>query len=340
MLSIALAGFVLAIIATVEARLHWLVYKQIESHLGITSQVNAYQQLRGGALRAPTTFPESTSLGNFLALAGVAILALRSSFATKGKFYLCFAVLAFGLIAPNSRGAFFGIAVGVLAMDFYRKRWGPLAMKLGAVGGLYLIGLIVAPLSPFIAEMVGKGEASRGSTEYRVTLLHRGLEEIHKHPFLGTTLKRALDNLSDITQGQHIVDLVNAYIGYGLTLGYPGMVGLAAVFISLCLAMLKVRKKLSVSPLLTDSAAFVFSVSAFMIGVAAFTTFGGEHGAYYYQVCAIGSSLWALSRTARAPGAKGAVAGAPISPTRALILADRERALARRSDELSSVPAG
>jgi hypothetical protein len=341
MVSIAAAGFVLAIVATVESRMHWLLYKQIESHLGISSPTNPYQQLRGGALRAPASFMESTSLGNFLAIAGVAILALRASFASKAKFYAAFTIIAIGLIAPNSRGAFFGIAMGVLALDLYRRRWAALSAKLGTFCALYLAALIASPFSTYVAEMIGKGEASQGSTQYRVLLLHRGLAEIHKHPFLGTTMKRALDDLSDITQGQHIVDLVNAYISYGLTLGYPGMIGLAAVFVSLCIAMLTSRTRLSKNPLLLNGAGFVFSVSTFMIAVAAFTGFGGEGGAYYYQVCAIGSSLWALRRTA-ASAKQGTpqiiAAGGPHS-IRAMILADRERARARNV-ALSSAPSG
>jgi hypothetical protein len=341
MVAIATSGFVLAVVATAEARMHWLIYKQIESHLALSSQVNLYQQMRGGALRAPATFPESTSLGNFLALATIAILALRSSFATNAKFYMAFGLMLVGLMAPNSRGAFFGVAVGLLAMDLYRRRWGPLSAKLGTLGGLYLVALVAATFSPYVAEMIGKGEASRGSTQYRMILFQRGMEEIRKHPILGTTMKHALDSLSDITQGQHIVDLVNAYISYGLTLGYPGMLGLAAVFVSLCIAMLKIRRKLAAYPVLTNSAAFVFSVSAFMIGVAAFTTFGGEGGAYYYQVCAIGSSLWALRRAATAPLGQGSGTSVAATPTpiRAMILADRERARARNG-ELSSAPTG
>jgi len=341
MLSFATAGFVLAIVATAESRMHWLLYKQIESHLGISSPTNPYQQLRGGALRAPASFMESTSLGNFLAAAGVVILALRASFPSKAKFYVAFAVIAIGLIAPNSRGAFFGIAVGVLALDFYRRRWAALSAKLGTLCALYLAALIASPFSTRVAEMIGKGESSQGSTQYRVLLLHRGLAEIQKHPFLGTTMKRALDDLSDITQGQHIVDLVNAYVSYGLTLGYPGMIGLATVFVSLCIAMLKARRRLSANQMLLNSAGFVFSVSAFMIGVAAFTGFGGEAGAYYYQICAIGSSLWALRRVAASAeqGASQIVAAGDPHDIRAMILADRERARARNV-ALSSAPSG
>ena len=331
-LAIGLGGFVMALVATVEAHTHWLVYKQMESYLHLTSQVNAYQQTRGGMLRAPGSFPESTSLGNFLALAAVAILALRGSFASKNKWYAALGALLIGVLAPNSRGALLGLGIGWLLFDFYRKNWPGLFTKLGLAGAAYLFLLTAAQFSNYSAELVGKGQATKASTEYRVLLLNRGLEEIRQHPF-GTTLKTALNNLEDIRQGQHIIDLVNGYISYGLTSGYAGMVGLLLVFMSLCAAMLFARRNLVVDPMMRDLAAFVFGVSGFLAVISAFTSFGGEGSTVFYMVAAIGSSIWALRRTALAPSAKSAAAaaGPAYGPSiRGQILADREAARDRR----------
>ncbi|WP_324375323.1 O-antigen ligase family protein [Sphingomonas sp.] len=331
MLALALGGFVLAVVATCEAHLHWLLYKQLEANLHATAQTNAFQQVRGGMIRSPVTFPESTSLGNFLALGGVAMLTMRSAFPTKQKWYFACAVMIVGLIAPNSRGAYFGIIIGYLAFDFYVKKWGPLFVKFAVVTALYTVGLVAASHSQFVAEMMGKGNASRGSTDYRVRLFARGMEEIHKHPMLGTTMKKALDNLEDMRQGQHIIDLVNGYISYGLTLGYMGIIGLAGVFVTMCLAMLAARPRFNTNPIGRNAGALVFSVALFMIPVIAFTSFGGETSTYFYIICALGSAVWALRRVPvqQAGGEMApAVAGPPI---RALILADREAARARRN---------
>jgi hypothetical protein len=293
-LAIGLGGFVLGVVAIAESRLHFLIYKQIEANLQVTSQVNAFQQMRGGALRAPASFLESTSLGNFLAVGVMALLALRSSFASSGKWYWAIGILLIGLVAPNSRGAFLGVGLGFLAFYFYRRRWAPLILAAGSALSAYVVALMLAPYFQFVAAMVGKGAATQQSTDYRFQLYTRGMEEIRKHPLVGVPLQRALNNLEDIRQGQHIIDLVNAYISYGLTLGYAGMIGLVLMFISLCTSMLIARRKLSVSADMLDSAAFVFSVSAFMIGVVAFTTFGGENSTYFYEVCALGSAIWAV----------------------------------------------
>ncbi len=330
MLALALGGFVMGIVATLETHLHFLLYKQIEVGLHVTSQINAFQQMRGGMLRAPGSFPESTSLGNFLAIAGVAVIALRGSFATKRKWYIAVGVLLFSLLAPNSRGAFIGVGVGLLAFDFYRKRYGALIAKAGVAMGTYMAMLMAAQFSPYIAEMIGKG-ATESSTEYRRALLRRGWEEIQKHPALGTTMKTALDNLSDMRSGEGIIDIVNGYISYGLTLGYPGMVGLLLVFVSLLGSMLLVRRKLAANDVLSNAAAFVFSIATLMVLLAFFTTVGGEKSSYFYWVAALGSALYALRRSALADaGSSGTAALLPVSSgVRGMIEADRAAAGSR-----------
>lgn len=330
-LAIGLAGFVMAVVATVEAHGHWLMYKQAESQLHLSTQTNAFQQTRGGILRAPASFTESTSLGNFLALAAMGLIALRGSFPTRNKWLIAVGIVLFGLLAPNSRGAFIGIALGLVAYDFYTRRWNALFIKLGAALFVYTIGLALAPYSVFVATLVGKGSETQGSSDYRRILLHRGLQEIGKHPILGSTMQNALARLEDIRQGQHIIDLVNGYITYGLTLGYPGMLGLLGTFVSLCGAMLVARRRLTVNPMIRSIAAFVFSVSAFMSFVSAVTSFGGEGSVYFYIVCALGSSVFALAGAPQLvpSAAEGGQPPMPITGIRALILADRAAATSR-----------
>ena len=334
-LAFALGGFVLAIVATVEARTHWLLYKQMESYLHIVyGNTSAFTQMRGGMLRAPASFSESTSLGAFLAAATLAVWALRQSFASRGKWYIACGVLLVGLIAPNSRNALVGVAIGLLLFDFYRRKWGALFSKVALAGGCYLMLLTAAQFSPYAANLIGRGGDTQSSNDYRVLLLRRGLEEIHKHPLLGTTMKTAMSNLQDIEQGQHIVDLVNGYITYGLTLGYIGMIFLLLVFVSLALAMLAARRKLTPNPMLHDLAAFTFSVAGFMILVAAFTSFGGEGNLYFYMVAVLGSSLWALRRTAAMEPGEAATSATVSGPAiQALIRRDRDAARNRRAEE-------
>lgn len=331
LLAFALAGFVMAAVATVEARLHWLIYKQIDGLLHIENTINAYSKLRAGTLRAPASFPESTSLGLFLDLAFMATLALRDTFASRGKWYLVLFVLLLGLISANSRGAFVALAIGLVAWDLYCRRYGQLVIKLGAAGGAYLFALSAAQFSSYFAAMVGKDSGTAGTADYRRLLIQRGMEEIHRHPWLGENLKSALSSLEDLRQGEGIVDLVNGYINYGLTLGYPGMIGLGLVFLSLCVAMLLIRKNVRRNPQLLEPSACVFAIAALNLVNSFFTGFGGVGSTAFYQICALGSALWAIRTMAPAVQTEsGETASAPQRPSglAALIAADRDRARA------------
>lgn len=340
LLAFALAGFVMAVVATAEARLHWLIYKQIDGLLHIQTSINGYSKMRAGMIRSPASFPESTSLASFLVLAFMATLALRDTFASRGKWLIALFVLLLGLISANSRGAFIALAVGLVAWDLYCGRYGRLAMKLVGAGAIYLFALTAAQFSTFFASMVGKGSGTEGTADYRVQLLRRGMEEIHKHPILGQNMKAALDSLQDLRQGEGIVDLVNGYISYGLTLGYAGIVGLLMVFVSLCLAMLMARRQLRLGRVLLEPGACVFAIAALNIPNSFFTGFGSESSTNFYEICALGSALWAMRKIAPVQkDATGGLVRAPLTGTAALIAADRARAAQARRNAASSVPA-
>jgi len=326
LLALTLAGFVMAAVATVEARLHWLIYKQIEGLLDLHTQINAYHKMRAGMIRAPASFPESTSLGTFLAIAAMAALAVRTSFASPAKWGVVLVVLLLGLMSASSRGAILAVGIGLIAWDFFLRRYGALAAKIVGAGGIYLLALTAAQFSQFFAAMVGKSGGAQETTDYRYLLLRRGLEEIRKHPVLGQNLKTALDNLQDLRQGEGIIDLVNGYINYGLTLGYMGIVGLILVFASLALAMFAARRMLRRNPALIQPAACVFSVAVFSIFNSFFTAFGGVGSTSFYQICAVGAAVWAIRGMAPVSATVSGTRGQPLSSLAALIATDRERA--------------
>ncbi|HWI85650.1 MAG TPA: O-antigen ligase family protein [Sphingomonas sp.] len=333
LLALALGGFVMASVAVVESRLHWLLYKTIENNMHIDARLNPYTKLRGGMIRAPASFPESTNLANYLALAGVALFALRASFSSTRRWYLALGVIALGLLAANSRGGFVGIAIGMVAFDLYRRHYSALAAKIATIGLCYTLFLAAAQVSAYFASVVGKSDATIGSSDYRVLLLRRGMEEIRKHPYFGTTRDQAIASLQDIKQGEGIVDLVNGYIAYGLTLGYPGMIGLLMIFVSLCLAMLLARRGLSRDRELAETAAFVFAVSSLVAVSSFFTGFGGENSMPFCEVAALGSVMWALrkGRASVPESVHSATNSAFGSPVYRRIAADRAAAKERGS---------
>jgi len=329
-LTFALTGFVMAVVAIVEVRMHWLIYAQIDGMLGVHRAVNIYGKLRAGMIRAPASFADSTSLGTYLAMATMAVLTLRNSFASSVKWYLALAVIVLGILAANTRGAIVAVGIGIIAQDFYNRRYGALAAKAGAAGCVYLFAHVAAQFSPFFAALLGKSADTQDTADYRIQLLHRGLEEIHKHPMLGTNLATAMNNLEDLRQGEGIIDLVNGYISYGLTLGYLGILGLVMVFVSLTLAMLGARRKLRANPEMVRIGAFIFSVALFSIVNSFFTSFGGSGSTPFYEICALGAVLWAMRGMSPVQKTEAGVpTGAPLSGVAALIAADRDRAVAQ-----------
>jgi len=237
--------------------------------------------------------------------------------------------MGLGLLSANSRGAFVALAIGVIAFDFYRRRYPDLLAKVAVGAGLFLMVLAAAQFSEFFASVLGRGSGEAGSADYRFLLWHRGLEEIAKHPLFGTSLQTAMNHLEDLRQGEDIIDLVNGYINYGLTAGYPGMIGLFLVFASLCMAMLVVRRSTGVKLPISDSAAAVFAISGYSIVSCFYGGFGGEVSSPFYGVCAVGSVLWSIRRSAAVADHDATEPSIRrITPIQALITADRSRAQA------------
>lgn len=329
-LALALAAFVMAVVAFFEQRLHWLLYKEIENRLHIATGLSAYKS-RGGSLRATAAFPDQLSLGVYLAFGTIAIMAFRASFATRRNYYLALLVMAIGLTAPNSRGALLGVVLGWLAFDFFRKRYSRLAAELGVIGMAYLVLLALANISPYVAGVLGHGADASSTSQYRIELLTRGMEEIRKHPLLGTTLSTALNNLDDMRQGEGIIDMVNGYISYGLTAGYIGIIVLAMVFLSMMIAMLRVRRNLSFNDSADralDFAACVFAIAGLSLVTTAFGGFGGRGAIPFCEIYAIGSVIWALrkSRSADRPIMQQQLGQLSSKPSiQSLIHADRAR---------------
>lgn len=334
-LAFALTGFVMGLIAVVEVRLHWLIYAQLQEGLHVRRAVNIYGKMRAGMIRAPASFGDSTTLGTYLAMTCMAVLALRNHFGSATKWYAALGVIVAGILAANTRGAVVAVGIGIIVQDVYNRRYGPLSVKLAVVGGAYLFAEAAAQFSPFFAAMLGKSADTQETADYRVQLLRRGLEEIHKHPILGTNLQAAMNNLEDLRQGEGIIDLVNGYISYGLTLGYMGIVGLVMVFVSLALAMLIARRQMRASPILMHIGGFIFSVAVFSIVNGFFTGFGGPSSTPFYEICALGSALWAARGLALLQQQASGTAAAVLPPTglAALIAADRERAAQAKADD-------
>jgi hypothetical protein len=289
--TIAFAGFFLSCEAVYEWRIAFLPYELISQHLGATLTISAYSKSRSGGLRAATAFPESTSFGLFLVIAFLATLCSHDAFRNQRSRMLALIVVLAGLYASNARSPLIALTLAVLARDFYRKRLGAMMGKIVLIGGLVVLGLALAQVSPAMADRFGISGSSVGNTDYRKLLYRRGMEQIGHHPVLGVSSSQAYTELADLRQGEGIVDFVNAYIYYGMIAGVGGILILLSSFYAPAIKMLEIRKRISAVPGLIPIGALVFSVVLFT-SVSAFTSgFGSMSYFIFYVVLAVGSAL-------------------------------------------------
>ncbi len=270
----------------------------------------------------------------------MATLALRDTFASRGKWLTVLFVLLLGLLSANSRGAFIALAVGLVAWDVYCRRYGRLAIKLVGAGAIYLLALTAAQFSAYFAALVGKDSGADSTADYRVQLLRRGMEEIHKHPILGQNMKAALELAGSAPRrrhhrsGQRLYQLwIDARL-YGHRRAVDGvrqpLPGDADG-----------TRKLRLNPALLEPAACVFAAAALSIPNSFFTGFGSEASTTFYELCALGSALWAMRKLAPSQRMeRDNPMRPPPTGIAALIAADRARAAQARSNAALPAPAG
>ena len=256
---IAFSAVSVALIAIYESRMSWPLYDAIVSHLSSVYGMAAATQQRGGSLRAMGAFGGPLGLAYFFVIALTAWLCSRQLFTKRLLWQGGIPVLMYALVAPQSRGALLMVVPTLLVLLVTRRRYAAAAAMLGVSGlvgaALYVLQHSNAAIGAFVG-----GARSGDYYDYRGLLLHRGLEEGMKHWVVGQSYLNVLASLVDITQGEHIVDLVNTYLTIFL---YSGVVGLVPVVV---FSLLTLRKLVARAPrgdtreAVRDARAFLLSV--------------------------------------------------------------------------------
>ncbi|WP_375427115.1 O-antigen ligase family protein [uncultured Sphingomonas sp.] len=220
LLRLALGAVVTAVTACFQAVKHWTVFEAYYQTLNVPFPFLSWNvAMRAGFLRTGGSMLDYSSAGLFFASILALMPMLRIHFRTVG-FWAVTAVLAGGLFATQSRGAWVAAVVGLLFVAAYRGLWGRAALLAGTVAVAGAAVTLVAP-SGRLASMVGTtGEAS-GTATYRQQLLSQGMDQVRANPLLGQSPDHLIGNLPDLVQGQHIVDFVNAHLYVAMTAGVP-----------------------------------------------------------------------------------------------------------------------
>lgn len=289
------AAIILAFIAIWEAKSHWAIYDTMFSNQSSVGYISRNMKIRAGLLRAPASFSDSTAYAILAQIGVFAVLSSRRFFRTGLLWSGSILFTVLGLLAAQSRGADLGLFVGLILMVAVRGRYALAAAV--AAGSATIVALLVAAAStsPKIASFIGADIHSGADQDYRQTLLRRGLQVGMEHPLLGDDMSRVIGKLSDIVQGEGLVDLVNSYLTIFLN---SGLVGLSLVIVIVVLIFVKIFQKSKNSD---RDESFIYS-QMFIAGsfggillTLAFTSFNNERNPYWLLILLSGC------RTLRVP---------------------------------------
>ena len=126
----------------------------------------------------------------------------------------------------------------------------------------------------FAASTYSSGEDySQGSVGYRARLLKRGVEEFWKSPIVGDNPQSVVARMQDLQQGEHIVDFVNSYLYFALTLGAVGLIAILVAFVIPIVRSWRARRLAGGEPLTGEFSAFCFACFISSMAMFALTSF-------------------------------------------------------------------
>ncbi|HEX8483905.1 hypothetical protein [Sphingomonas sp.] len=311
------ATVALCVLAFYEAFRHWPMYRVVFAHYGIPISAGAAVKLRGGFIRSPGPFPEPVSFAFCLAVGYIATYSIRSAFRSRYAHLAIIGITTVGILAPQSRGAWMGLIVGVVAYQLFRN-------QIASLGRMALCGvglLVVVVASSSVGDRVTSTLGINNGPDYRVSLFSRGVEEVKKYPFIGRPIGQVYYSLRDLIQGEGIVDFVNTYLYMALVSGLIGLLIFVIVLISPMVPLWGLRSNRLIAVRDQQQIAFVFSGLAAMIVMYTVTSLGGRSQMLLSVMMALSAVIMnyrrALSRQGprdlqRPPQAEAARASDPV----------------------------
>lgn len=284
MVWLSCGGAVLSVVLMYEIWKAWPIYNELYAHYGV--QTLLLVKARGGILRPGGPFVEPTSIAMVLTSCVLAVWLARSAFRSRHHHIAMLVLLLAGLCAPQSRGAWIGLLIGMALADLFRRRYSRLAWRIVpiAIGGVVLMAL--ARVSPMVAETLGMTGTSSASGEYRKLLLDRGFEEFLHSPIWGYSVPQLWVRLHDLKQGENIIDFVNTYIWIMLISGGIGLAIFVGSFLFFLVRLWRQRGGKD-----ADVAAFVFAGLAMPMEMLFFTSFGGRPAFFIFIFFGLASAL-------------------------------------------------
>lgn len=290
LISLAAAGAMLSVVVLFETRSSWPLYELLDSKYGIIQQ-GVIVKFRGVFMRAYGPLGEATAMGYVLVICLGAAIASRRAFASSIAATCIPILIAVGLFAPQSRGGIVGAAIVFVVALFYRD--GIRGLSRFALAGMLIAG---AYMGGALVDRAMGGKVAAGMTaandtvDYRQRLLDRGLEEFYKNPITGDSYDNVVRRMSDMVQGEGIVDFVNSYLYFALFSGFFGFVTFCLVFI--CSAWLMLRRRNNIEPksFNMDVTGYCLALVISSMFMLAFSSFMGKPAILTIMLLQIGIS--------------------------------------------------
>lgn len=300
----------LSAILIYEVSRAWPIYNQL--YVNHMVPIDYFVKSRGGLLRAAGPFLESTSAAFVMAICTHALWLARDAFRSRFHHLLVLAIAIVGLVAPQSRGAWMGLLLAVVVAMAYRGQYLRI-VRLGLLaGGAWLALTVAAQTSASLSETLGLSGASSETSDYRRMLLTRGLEEFRDSPLFGFALRDITERLSDLRQGEGIVDFVNAYLWVLLISGIAGLalfVGCYGLFIGQAMGLRRWCARVDER---MDAACFALGGLVMAASMLVFTAFNARPAVFVFALFGAVAALVAMRD--RRPAREAANVEAPPAP--------------------------
>lgn len=236
--ALSLGVMAVSLTAVFEFFRRWPVYDGLDNALGVFMPTVYLIRGETGWMRATASAGHSLALGYVCAMALLLFWAFKPQSAS-GKPALDtrwwragMALLTAALFASLARGSWIGAVAGLLVWKLTDKTPVKSLLKAAMAGALTLGLLSLTPQGetainaiPFI------GQAEQSNVEYRERLLNISWLVLWENPWLGSYDYMSHPLMLQLIQGQGIVDMVNTYLGYGLSSGLVGLTMFVASFL-------------------------------------------------------------------------------------------------------------
>lgn len=230
----------LSIIGVIEPIKHWHLYGSVVDQWGGRLGYESRDSMLRGAAIASTPI----AMGFMIMVAiGCVLAAWQSTIRSQRLTALVLAIFAIGLIATLSRGPWVGTMVLVLV---YLGTGRNAVANLGlfaviSAGALLFLSLTpvgdrLLDLLPFI------GSVDEGSVTYRQHLFVNAMRVIGRNPWLGSADYLSTPEMKEMIQGEHIIDIVNTYVGVALNFGLVGLGLFLGFFASILISLWRLLK--------------------------------------------------------------------------------------------------